>query len=235
MEKYFTVVKPALRRKELKTKDSKSARYQPYNTHENRPLRPKEKINLLLEQLPDFETEPSPANLTKLLLNTLSDESNPLTHSDLSDRSDHVISTSTGHQVAETRISHRTEYFETRAQKLAQQREEGRSGSQILRNTRIYIDGYLSGTTDIEMKRIVTEAGGSIVMTASSATHILSSQCLNGSKTHKLLKAKSRTQVQVVKPEWVLDSIKSGRRVPERTYNLVKNNSMKTLPNMWHS
>lgn len=43
--------------------------------------------SLLLEQLPDFKTEPSPADLTKLLLNTLSDESNPLTHSDLSDRS----------------------------------------------------------------------------------------------------------------------------------------------------
>ncbi|KAK0191125.1 hypothetical protein F5146DRAFT_1047170 [Armillaria mellea] len=222
MEKYFTVVKPSSRRKELDTKDCKSARYQPYNTHENRPLRPKEKINLLLEQLPDFETEPSPANLTKLLLNTLSDESNPLTHSDLSDRSDHVISTSTGHQVAETRISHRTEYFEARAQKLAQQREEGRSGSQVLRNTCIYIDGYLSGTTDIEMKRIVTEAWWYYC-------------CLNGSKTHKLLKAKSRTQVHVVKPEWVLDSIKSGRRVPERMYNLVKSSSMKTLPSMWHS
>ncbi|KAK0206379.1 hypothetical protein DFS33DRAFT_1314289 [Desarmillaria ectypa] len=232
MEKYFTVSKPASLRKGLDAKDSKSTRYQPYNAPESRPLRPKEKINLLLEQLPDFETEPSPANLTKLLLNTLPDESNPLTHSDLSDRSDHVISTSTGHQVAETRISHRTEYFEARAQKLAQQREKGCSESQILRNTRIYIDGYLSGTTDIEMKRIVTEAGGTILMTTSGATHILSSQCLNGSKTHKILKAKSRTQLQVVKPEWVLDSIKSGRRLPERTYTLVKSHSMKTLPNM---
>ncbi|KAG7449057.1 uncharacterized protein BT62DRAFT_963888 [Guyanagaster necrorhizus] len=234
MEKYFVVVKSASRRKGFDTKESKSIRYQPYNAPECRPLRPKEKINLLLEQLPDFETEPSPANLTKLLLSTLPDESNPLTHSDLVDRSDHVISTSTGHQVAEARISRRTEYFEARAQKLAQQREQGRSESQILRNTRIYIDGYLSGTTDIEMKRIVTEAGGTVLMSASGATHILSSQCLNGSKTHKVLTSKSRTQVQVVKPEWVLDSIQSGRRLPERTYKLIKSNSTKTLHDMWH-
>lgn len=32
-----------------------------------------------------------------------------------------------------------------------------------MRNVRIYINGYLEGTTDIEMKRIVTIAGGQIM------------------------------------------------------------------------
>ena len=33
----------------------------------------------------------------------------------------------------------------------------------VLSNTRIYINGYLRGTTDIEMKRVITEAGGQVL------------------------------------------------------------------------
>jgi hypothetical protein len=35
---------------------------------------------------------------------------------------------------------------------------EGKKG--VLSGVRIYIGGYLAGTTDIEMKRIVSSAGG---------------------------------------------------------------------------
>jgi hypothetical protein len=52
----------------------------------------------------------------------------------------------------------------TRRSKLReQQRERTTSDVGILKNTRIYINGYLESTTDIEMKRIVVEAGGEIV------------------------------------------------------------------------
>ena len=52
----------------------------------------------------------------------------------------------------------------TRRSKLReQQRERVASDVGILRNTRIYINGYLESTTDLEMKRIVVEAGGEIV------------------------------------------------------------------------
>jgi len=52
----------------------------------------------------------------------------------------------------------------TRSNKLReQQRERATSDVGILRNTRIYINGYLESTTDLEMKRIVVEAGGEIV------------------------------------------------------------------------
>jgi len=33
----------------------------------------------------------------------------------------------------------------------------------VLDGVRVYINGYLSDTTDIEMKRIVTQAGGKIM------------------------------------------------------------------------
>jgi len=51
----------------------------------------------------------------------------------------------------------------TRRSKLREQRERVASDVGILRNTRIYINGYLESTTDLEMKRIVVEAGGEIV------------------------------------------------------------------------
>jgi hypothetical protein len=59
----------------------------------------------------------------------------------------------------------RREYFEYRNQKLRDQREE--SKSKLLENVRIYINGYLSNTTDIEMKRMITLAGGRVMLVVS--------------------------------------------------------------------
>jgi hypothetical protein len=70
---------------------------------------------------------------------------------------DRVISLATGHQKPDGR-SQRQGYVRNRNQKLEDQRKEVVSGA--LCNTRIYINGYLRDTTDIEMKRIITEAGG---------------------------------------------------------------------------
>jgi hypothetical protein len=70
---------------------------------------------------------------------------------------DRVISLTTGRQKPEGR-SQRQEYVRHRNQKLKDQREEVVAGA--LYNTRIYNNGYLRDTTDIEMKRIITEAGG---------------------------------------------------------------------------
>lgn len=55
--------------------------------------------------------------------------------------------------------------MEHRAQKLAVQREAEPVSSepQIFRNVRIYIDGYLNGTTDIEMRRIALNAGAEVL------------------------------------------------------------------------
>jgi hypothetical protein len=110
--------------------------------------------------------------------------------------------------------------------------------SSVLSNTRIYINGYLRGTTDIEMKRVIAEAGGQVLFvqdyytlhdsliiyrqSASNATHIVSSQPLNGTKTQNLLKTSSRTKRYVVRPEWVMDSISAGRRLKEETYKLTR-------------
>ena len=77
-------------------------------------------------------------------------------------RLDTVVSATSGHQRGEGRAPHGVSanaYFEHRSRKLSlQRRDESPKG--ILSNVRVYIDGYLSGTTDIEMRRIIAQAGG---------------------------------------------------------------------------
>jgi len=54
--------------------------------------------------------------------------------------------------------------MKSRVKKLEEQRNErGRDPNGALVGTKIYIGGYLAGTTDIEVKRIVTLAGGKIM------------------------------------------------------------------------
>lgn len=69
-----------------------------------------------------------------------------------------------GHQVSESRRNHRP-YLQERSRKLAVQKETTNAAEQpqILSNVKVYIDGLLSGTTDIEMKRVVSRAGGQIL------------------------------------------------------------------------
>ncbi|PPQ83285.1 hypothetical protein CVT25_004024 [Psilocybe cyanescens] len=165
----------------------------------------------------------SSSDITKGLLTTLSDVSNPITHSNIYERTVHIVSCSTGHQVSEGR-KHHTAYMSSRTTKPQAQPENDKSDSDtgILKNTRIYIGGYLENSTDIEMKRLVVQAGGEVVSSASQCTHIVTSRGLSGSKTNRILTRKARNNVYVVKPEWVLDSIAIGKRRSERTYAVVK-------------
>jgi len=177
---------------------------------------------------------PSNAAITKHLLSTLKDEHNPITHSDIYQRSDYVTSAASGHQRGEGRGAPLDRaYNDTRRDKLAEQLPTASSDNHgVLRGVRVYINGYLKNTTDIEMKRIVAQAGGEVLYTASRATHILTSQQLNGSKTHKFLTAKSKIKPHVVRPEWVTDSISAGKRMPERTYSAIHNAAVGDLKDM---
>lgn len=118
---------------------------------------------------------------------------------------------------------------------------QGSEVNGVLEGIKIYVGGYMAGTTDIEMKRIVTMAGGKIMWvvrpcriavmckqfrcrhTAAGATHILTSQGLSGSKTHKYLRTGNKTHV--VTPEWVFDSIAAGKRKKEWDYTVIKDST----------
>ncbi|KAK7695973.1 hypothetical protein QCA50_000613 [Cerrena zonata] len=147
---------------------------------------------------------------------------------------DYVTSAATGHQRGDGRGTAQKAYHQSRGKKLAEQLPEKPTNREanVLWNTRIYINGYLANTTDIEMKRIITLAGGQVLQTASGATHILTSQQLNGSKTHKLLTGKSKIKPHVVRPEWVMDSVEANKRLPERRYSVIKDSSVSSLVDM---
>ncbi|KAG5648931.1 hypothetical protein DXG03_000280 [Asterophora parasitica] len=236
MYHYFPVISRAstLRKgSEEKGKKRADAKYQPYRKKgaDNGPGDNKLCIFQFREQLRQSDTKASSSALNKFLLHNLSDESNPITHSDIRERSDCVISTSTGHQVAEAQVDRRL-YMQEKERKLVIQRDlkpKRDAPPQVLSNVRVYINGFLENTTDIEMKRIVIEAGGQVLP---ACTHILTSQQLSGTKTHKLLTTKSRSKVHVVKPEWIFDSIAAGKRRHEREYAILKSSSTKTLYDM---
>ncbi|OCH92880.1 hypothetical protein OBBRIDRAFT_790738 [Obba rivulosa] len=244
MDRFVTVIKPSATQrgvddeKELQ-KQRQDVKYNPYQTRwqankqKSEATSQKKKTQALVASLHEGGVRSSSSALTKHLLKTLSDERNPIAHSDIYSRTDHIVSAATGHQRGEGRCNQR-EYWDGRSKKLKEQLPEPTLGPEgnVLKNVCIYIDGYLSDTTDIEMKRIVTLAGGRTLHTASGATHILTSQQLSGSKTHKVLKTKSRIKVHVVRPEWVTDSVTAGRRLPERKYAIIKNTSIMHLPDM---
>ncbi|KAG0709772.1 hypothetical protein DFH29DRAFT_885730 [Suillus ampliporus] len=261
MDRFVTVIKPARSSKE-KEKCTNSARFTPYptskpKTHKNSPdavrsnypeavAQDKARLRQLLAPLKkDGTSKPSAGKITKHLLNTLADESNPITHSNIYERSDHITSVATGHQRSEMRGGgHRRGYLDERSEKLKVQkhenardlclveRDEGKCG--VLSGVRVYINGYLAGTTDIEMKRIVAGAGGVTLHSPSGATHILTSQQLSGSKTHKHLTSK-RNPAHVVRPEWVFESVRAGRRLREWEFAAIRPESTMDLAKMFEN
>ncbi|PVG03449.1 BRCT domain-containing protein [Serendipita vermifera] len=170
------------------------------------------------------ETTPRPANsiqaAKKHALSTLSHPGNPLTNPDALRQPDHVWSCATGHQRGDGRrigsslIIKRNEQLEVRRET---------HGSSLFWGCRIYCNsGYCAGTTDIELKRLVSEYGGVVAHTETQATHILTSQSLCGSKLQKFLTTNARNKKHVVKPEWLLDSIALGKRKQEREYTVIQ-------------
>ncbi|KAI0775922.1 hypothetical protein BD413DRAFT_469530 [Trametes elegans] len=240
MDKFVSVKKSSSLRHDDGKKERQKFRYNPYGVKKAderkfEDWKDKKRTERILGPLQedDKAKKPSSAALTKHLLNTLGDKSNPITNSDIYQRSDHICSAATGHQRSDGR-GPRKSYMEVRNRKLDDQLpEKSTEGVPVLRNVRIYINGYLEDTTDIEMKRIVTLAGGQVMRTASGATHILTSQQLSGAKTQKLLTSQSKNLVHVVRPEWVTGSISGGKRLSEREYSVVKTTNVLKISDMF--
>ncbi|KAG1783183.1 hypothetical protein EV702DRAFT_1060503 [Suillus placidus] len=261
MDKFVTVIKPARSSLKKKEKCTNPSRFTPYPTSKPKTSKnfPDERSNypeavaqdkarlrqLLVPLKKDGTSKPSAGEITKHLLNTLADESNPITHSNIYERSDHVVSAASGHQRSDRRGGgHGRGYLDERSEKLEVQkhenardlhpvkREETEGKRGVLSGVRVYIGGYLAGTTDIEMKRIVSGAGGVTLLSPSGATHILTSQQLSGSKTHKHLVSK-RVPAHVVRPEWVFESVRAGRRLREWEFTAIKPGNTMDLAKMF--
>ncbi|KAG1806667.1 uncharacterized protein HD556DRAFT_1323357 [Suillus plorans] len=266
MDKFVTVLKPARSSLKEKEKCTNLSRFTPYpiskpkidknlnlpnemskSNYPEAVAQDKARLRQLMAPLKKDGTssKPSAGEITRHLLNTLSDESNPITHSNIYERSDYVVSAASGHQRSDRRGGgHNRGYIDERSEKLEVQKHEnahdlypvkrdeteGKRG--VLSGVRVYIGGYLAGTTDVEMKRIVSGAGGVTLLSPSGATHILTSQQLSGSKTHKHLVSK-RVPAHVVRPEWVFESVRAGRRLREWEFTAIKPGNTMDLEKMF--
>ncbi|KDO23099.1 hypothetical protein SPRG_11943 [Saprolegnia parasitica CBS 223.65] len=93
--------------------------------------------------------------------------------------------------------------------------------SAIFQGCNLYFDGRTGNVSSYYMTKMVKEHGASvsIMHRKTRVTHIVAEN-LNGSKTEALLK--SRGKILCVHPNWVLDSIKKGKRQPEFKYAIYK-------------
>ncbi|KAG8920902.1 hypothetical protein FRC00_009379 [Tulasnella sp. 408] len=171
------------------------------------------------------------AKQTKHLLKTLKDVANPITHSSAEQRYDYVSSCCTGHERRDG--SHPGGYQASRSRKLMEQERAKGTGareeaSTVMKGVRAYF-GFCDDNTDIELRRIISLAGGSSTYAQAAATHIITSQWLSGSKTDKLLTTRSKKNIHVVSPEWLTDSIAKGKRQSEWRYSKVENRLQRSV------
>ncbi|OQR87595.1 cell division protein ftsZ [Achlya hypogyna] len=93
--------------------------------------------------------------------------------------------------------------------------------SSIFRGCNLYFDGRTGNVSSYYLVKMAKEHGASvsIMHRKSRVTHIVAVN-LNGSKTETLLQ--SGGKILCVHPNWVLDSIKKGKRQPEFKYTIYK-------------
>ncbi|KAJ3152369.1 deoxycytidyl transferase [Geranomyces michiganensis] len=80
--------------------------------------------------------------------------------------------------------------------------------------------GYV-GTDDRDLRHLIVQHGGTVAMGLAlrSVTHLI---CTNlcDKKIDTLLKGKI-SSVKVVRPEWIFDSIREGKKLPEINYRVI--------------
>ena len=71
-----------------------------------------------------------------------------------------------------------------------------------------------------QMIALIQEQAGQVrYMFSSECTHIVSNSTLSGKKNDDYLRVNSRKpKAKLVKPEWVVDSVENGKRLPEHPY-----------------
>ncbi|KAI8825940.1 BRCT domain-containing protein [Fimicolochytrium jonesii] len=111
-------------------------------------------------------------------------------------------------------------YMAARKAKLHAQGPEAVSG--MFKGCCFYVNGYQNGVSDLDLRALIQRHGGTLSITLGmrTVTHMVCT-ALAGGKTQKLLAGRKPTTLRIVRPEWVLDSVKEGRRLPERGYGVI--------------
>ncbi|CAE6424971.1 unnamed protein product [Rhizoctonia solani] len=165
----------------------------------------------------------SSRKLTLALLSSLKDEGNPITHSKSYFKTEHIVASSSGHQVNDAGGRSSAYIKDRNARREAQALERVQDASvTVFRGTVVYINGYCRGTTDAELKRLVISGGGKISHSNhGGVTHIVTSMQLSAKKTEQFKNGKPRKPAHVVTPEWIKDCYEQRKRLQEWKYNVI--------------
>ncbi|OWZ24682.1 DNA binding protein [Phytophthora megakarya] len=100
--------------------------------------------------------------------------------------------------------------------------------SNIFKGCRIVFNGRTGKVSSYYLAKLVQEHGGNVAsaMTATRVTHMVGSN-LSGSKADKVLKRSGK--VKFVSPEWILQSVKRKKRLPEFEFLVYKDSSADSL------
>ncbi|KAH9820839.1 BRCT domain-containing protein [Melampsora americana] len=196
----------------------------------NRPLQTHRKKSSISSNLPQVGfISSSVSKINRKIDSTLKDPSNPITHNDGYKRAQHIVSSSTGHQQSNgSSASSSSKWQEIRNKKLQEQAQ--RADSKILKNVIAYINGYTGHqVTNQQLISMITSAGGEVRrMQSGRCTHIITSMELSGSKTQKEVMRK-KSGIPIVKPEWVIDSLRLGKRQAEWKYSVSEHDTQKKI------
>ncbi|GMK54985.1 hypothetical protein CspeluHIS016_0200410 [Cutaneotrichosporon spelunceum] len=202
-------------------------------------LRPKTKVSVSAHN--------SRARITERMLNTLSSSENPVTHSDAFSRTAHVHSLSSGHQqrngdrgfwanarnagISADGLSERATYWSVRTSKVeAQSREKTRN---TLVGCTIAINGHTGPLSNLQLQNLITSNGGRFAPHLhGGCTHVVAER-LAGGKTQKVIDGQggrgASRRAKIVKVQWVIDSVASGKRLSEAGYMVIADPTQKSL------
>lgn len=151
-------------------------------------------------------------------------DANPITKSLTGHGTMHYNSSSTGHQVANrvgTSGPADSGWWATRMRKLKdQQASLDGEKSEIFKGCNIYLNGYMGesiGNQDL-IRALALHGARYDHLPNGTTTHIVSAMKLSGKKGQEQIRLKMGRAKKFVKVEWVLDSLKEGKRKPEHLY-----------------
>ncbi|EGG01442.1 uncharacterized protein MELLADRAFT_73003 [Melampsora larici-populina 98AG31] len=175
----------------------------------------------------------SVSKINRQIDSSLKDPSNPITHNDGYKRAQHVVSSSTGHQQSNgSSASSSSKWQEVRNKKLQEQAKS--ADTKVLKNVIAYINGYTGHKiTNQQLINMIVSAGGQVRrMQSGTCTHVITSMELSGSKTQKELMRK-KSGVPVVRPEWVIESVRLGKRQAEWKFSVSEHDTQKKITSVF--
>ncbi|OAV91473.1 hypothetical protein PTTG_05093 [Puccinia triticina 1-1 BBBD Race 1] len=214
-----------------KPTDRRSPRPRPRSTYSKPTSVSSVKSSRGVPQAPFLSSATSRAN--RIIDSTLAEPSNPVTHNDSYRRAQHVVSAATGHQQSNGRsASSSSHYNATRLSKLRAQAKPAETN--ILKQVVVYINGY-TGTevTNQALIGMIQSAGGETRPVLSAAcTHIVTAMPLSAKKAQQEIERR-KAGPRIVQPQWVLDSIRLGKRQPEWKYPVQQSHTQNRISSIF--